>query len=165
MKEDYQKALKKLTLFFLSNPVPFNEQSYQKQKGRGTSDGSLFRLQVQKNFFICYILSDQVWWCNVKQFLSNSKNYTCKFMQVNWWHHKLFHFHFSFWIWKLWKRKEKTTKIWICQKRKELFGWKTKHFSVFLFKFIYFFLFLSTLSRFKRTNGSDIINDVTHWLA
>ena len=28
--EDYQKALKKLTLFFLSNPVPFNEQSYQK---------------------------------------------------------------------------------------------------------------------------------------
>ena len=60
MKEDYQKALKKLTLFFLSNPVPFNEQIYQKQKGRGTSDGSLFRLQVQKNFFIRYILSDQV---------------------------------------------------------------------------------------------------------
>ena len=24
MKEDYQKAFKKLTLFFLSNPVPFN---------------------------------------------------------------------------------------------------------------------------------------------
>ena len=45
MKEDYQKALKKLTLFFLSNPVPFNGQSYQKQKGPGTSDQSLFRLQ------------------------------------------------------------------------------------------------------------------------
>ena len=60
MKEDYQKALKKLTLFFLSNPIPFNEQSYQKQKGHGTSDGSLFRLQVQKNLFIRYILSDQV---------------------------------------------------------------------------------------------------------
>ena len=45
MKEDYQKALKKLTLFFLSNPVPFNEQSYQKQIGPGTSDQSLFRLQ------------------------------------------------------------------------------------------------------------------------
>ena len=45
MKEDYQKALKKLTLFFLSNSVPFNEQSYQKQKGSGTSDQSLFRLQ------------------------------------------------------------------------------------------------------------------------
>ena len=45
MKEDYQKALKKLTLFFLSNPVPFNGQSYQKQKGSGTSDQSLFSLQ------------------------------------------------------------------------------------------------------------------------
>ena len=45
MKEDYQKALKKLTLFFLSNPVPFNEQSYQEQKGPETSELSLFRLQ------------------------------------------------------------------------------------------------------------------------
>ena len=45
MKEDYQKALKKLTLFFLSNPVPFNGQSYQKQKGSGTSHQSLFRSQ------------------------------------------------------------------------------------------------------------------------
>ena len=44
MKEDYQKALKKLTLFFLSNPVPFNGQSYKNQKGLGTSDQSLFRL-------------------------------------------------------------------------------------------------------------------------
>ena len=40
-KEDYQKALKKLTLIFLSSPVPFNEQSYQKQKGSGTSAQSL----------------------------------------------------------------------------------------------------------------------------
>ena len=69
MKEDYQKALKKLTLFFLSNPVPFNGRNYQKQKGSGTSDQSLFRLQntsitnkeiFQKYFFIRYILSDQV---------------------------------------------------------------------------------------------------------
>ena len=30
---------------FLSNPVSFNGQSYQKQKGSGTSDQSLFRLQ------------------------------------------------------------------------------------------------------------------------
>ena len=41
MKEDYEKALKKLTLFFLSDPVPFNGQSYQKQKGPGPSDESL----------------------------------------------------------------------------------------------------------------------------
>ena len=45
MKEDYQKPFKKLTLFFLSNPVPFNGQSYKKQKGLGTTDLSLFRLQ------------------------------------------------------------------------------------------------------------------------
>ena len=38
LKEDDQKALKKFTLFFLSNPVPFNGQGYQKQKGPGTSD-------------------------------------------------------------------------------------------------------------------------------
>ena len=46
MKEDYQKALKKVILFFLLNPVPFNRQNYQKQKGPGIiSDQSLFRLQ------------------------------------------------------------------------------------------------------------------------
>ena len=45
MKENHQKALEKSTLFFLPNPVPFNGQSYQKQKGPGTSDQSLFRLQ------------------------------------------------------------------------------------------------------------------------
>ena len=36
---------KKLTLFFLVNPVLFKGQSYQKQKGPGTSDQSFFRLQ------------------------------------------------------------------------------------------------------------------------
>ena len=45
MKEDYQKAFEKLTLFFLSNPVPFNGQSYQKQKEPGTNDQLLFKLQ------------------------------------------------------------------------------------------------------------------------
>ena len=33
------KALKKVNfVFFFSNPVPFNVQSYQKQKESGTSD-------------------------------------------------------------------------------------------------------------------------------
>ena len=45
MKEDYQKPLKNSTLFFLPNPVPFNVQSYQKQKGPGTNDQLLLRLQ------------------------------------------------------------------------------------------------------------------------
>ena len=43
MKEDYEKVFKKLSLFFLSKPVPFNGQSYQKQKGSGTIHQSLFR--------------------------------------------------------------------------------------------------------------------------
>ena len=34
-----------ITLFSLSNPVPFNRQNYQRQKGPGTSDQMLFRLQ------------------------------------------------------------------------------------------------------------------------
>ena len=38
------KILKKVTFFFLSNPVPFNRQNYQKQREPGTSDQSLFRL-------------------------------------------------------------------------------------------------------------------------
>ena len=39
------EGLKKLTLFFLSNPVPFDGQSYQKQKGSRTNDQLLFWLQ------------------------------------------------------------------------------------------------------------------------
>ena len=45
MAENYQKALKKLTLFFLLYPVPFNWQHYQKHKEPETSDQLLFRLQ------------------------------------------------------------------------------------------------------------------------
>ena len=47
MKEDYRKALKKLTLYFLSNRVSFRGQSYQNQKEPETSDQSLFRLQIK----------------------------------------------------------------------------------------------------------------------
>ena len=97
-------------IFFFSNPVPFNRKSYIKNK-KGlelvTSRSSGYETR-HKNLFISYqisyqllvikLLSDQVWWCNVKQFLSYSKNYTCKFMQINSRHHKLFHFHLLFWI-------------------------------------------------------------------
>ena len=44
LKEDCQKVFKKLTLFYLSNPVPFNGQSYQK-RGPENSDRLFFRLQ------------------------------------------------------------------------------------------------------------------------
>ena len=45
MNKDYQKSLKKLTLFFNSDPVPFNEQDYEKQKSPESSDQLLFRLK------------------------------------------------------------------------------------------------------------------------
>ena len=45
MKEDYQKALHKLTLFLISNPVPFNGKNNQKHKQPGTSDQPPFMLQ------------------------------------------------------------------------------------------------------------------------
>ena len=83
--------------------------------------------QFQKHSFISYILSDQVWWWNMKWFLSYSKNYIYKFMRTNSWHHKLSHFHFSFWFWKLQKQSEKITKIWIFRQQKELFRWNKKH--------------------------------------
>ena len=52
--------LKKLTLFFLLNLVPFNGKSYQKQKGPETSDHSLFRLQNKFRkipFLVMYCLT------------------------------------------------------------------------------------------------------------
>ena len=132
MKEDYQKPFKNPTSFFLPNPVPFNGQNYQK---KGAWNKCPIALQVtkqfQKNSFISYILSDQVWWFNIKRLLSYFQNCICKFMQANSWHYKLFHFHLSFFIWKVWKGREKFTKVWISRERKELFWWNKKHFSKF----------------------------------
>ena len=53
---EYQKAFKKLTLFFLLNPVPFNGQSYQKQKGSGTSAQSLSRSQHKFRKIILFVV-------------------------------------------------------------------------------------------------------------
>ena len=39
------KSFKKVNFIFFLNPGPFNGQSYQKQKGPGTSDQLVFRLQ------------------------------------------------------------------------------------------------------------------------
>ena len=67
-------------------------------------------LLVYKNFFISYMLSDQVWWHNMKWFLSYCKNYICKFMQANSWH-KLFKFHLSFRVSIVWKEGKKIKKL------------------------------------------------------
>ena len=135
MKEDYQKALKKVTSFFLPNPVLFNTQNYQKQKGPGTSDQPLFRLQNKFRkipLLVMYYLTkfDNVIYSGFWVILKIIQ--ICKFMQDNFWHHKLFHFHLSFWIWKVSKRREKITKIWISWERKKIFRWNKKHFSQFL---------------------------------
>ena len=57
-ERELSKSLKICNFIFLSKPVPFNRQNYQ--KGPGTSDLSLFKLR-KKNSFISYVLSDQVW--------------------------------------------------------------------------------------------------------
>ena len=45
LSKTLSRGLSRSPLFFLPNPVSFNIQSYQKQKGPGTSDQSLLRLQ------------------------------------------------------------------------------------------------------------------------
>ena len=118
MKRDYQEPLKKWTLFFLSNLASFDGQSFQKLKGSGTRDLLVFRLR--NNFTkisLLVILTDQVWWCNTKRFLSYSKYFIYKFMQAN---HgiRLFHFRLSFWICQVWKGRAKITKLWISLERR-----------------------------------------------
>ena len=53
LKGDYQNSLKKLTLIFLSNPVPFNGQDYEQQKGLElvTSRSSGYKTSSEK--FLC----------------------------------------------------------------------------------------------------------------
>ena len=51
LKKDYQKALKKSTLSFFLNPVPFNTQSYQKQKGPRTSDHLYYIIKLGQRIY------------------------------------------------------------------------------------------------------------------
>ena len=118
------KSLQKLTLFFVLNPAPFNWQSYQKQKGLGTINKTSLQNKFSKiPLLVIYYLTK---FDDIRQCLSYSKNYIGKFMQANSWYHKLFHFHLCFWIWKVWKGREKITKIWISREQKELFRWNKK---------------------------------------
>ena len=112
MEEDCQKALEKLTLFFLSNPGPFNGQSYQKQKGPGTSDQSLFRLRNKLRKFP--LLVSIIWIIFFPKI--TLQIYVNQFMTS-----KLFRVHLSFWICNVWKGREAVTKIWIFREKKELF--------------------------------------------
>ena len=52
-KRGLSKNLRKVNFVFLSNPVPFNGQDYEKQKGPRTSDQWLYRLQTNSAKLIC----------------------------------------------------------------------------------------------------------------
>ena len=77
------------------------------------------------------MLSDQVWWCHIKRFLSYSKNYTWNLCKPI---HDITNYSTSvcpFESGKCGKEDEKLQITWIHQEWKELFRWNKKHFSVF----------------------------------
>ena len=57
-RNSFKKALKKLTLFFLSNLVPFNGQSYQNKRGLElvTSRSSGQKTSTEKFLYSLYII-------------------------------------------------------------------------------------------------------------
>ena len=97
----------------LFNLVHFNEKSYQKQKGPGTSGQLVFMLPNRFwkiALLVIYYLNkfDGV----IKSvFLSYFNNYISKFMQANSWHHKWFHFHLFFESGKCGKEGKKLNKF------------------------------------------------------
>ena len=117
-KRGLSKSLKKLynfisfwTQFLLMDKVIKNKRGMELVTSHSSG-------HQKTPLFVIYYLNkfDDVY--SVKQFLSYSKTHICKFMQVNSWYHKLFHFPLSFWIWKLWKGRGKITKIWISENEK-----------------------------------------------
>ena len=131
MKKDHQKTLKKVTLFFLSNPVTFNRKNSQKQRGPGTSDQLLFSLQnkfrkipllamyyltklddvIQSGFWVILKITS----ANLCKAIYDIINYStsiCCFESE-----------------KCGKEGQKITKIWISREPKELFKRNKKHFS------------------------------------
>ena len=74
-----------------------------------TSHSSGCKASSEKCIF-SNVSSEEVWWYNIRRFLSYSKNCICKFMQTSSWH-ELFHFRLSFWIGEVWKGWEKITNI------------------------------------------------------
>ena len=95
------KNIKKVNYFFFwSQSLLVTKLSKTKGAWSYWTVGLQVMKQVQKNSFISYTLPEQVWWYNIERFLSYSKNYICKFMKTDSWHHELFYFHLSLWIWK-----------------------------------------------------------------
>ena len=130
----WKGIIKKLTLFFLSNPVPFNGQSYKKQKRLETSDQFLFSWKNKfKKFFLLVIYYQTKFdgviqsgsWVIPKLTPAN----LCKPI------HDIINYSTSicpFESGKCGKEGKKITKMWISWERKELFRWNKKHFSQLL---------------------------------
>ena len=114
------KSLIKVNFIFSIEPVPFHGQSYLQQKGSGTNDQSLFKLQNKFRKIPLLVIYYLTMFDDIKLFFCYSKNYICKFMQANSWHQKLFHFHLSFWVWKAWKVREKRQKCEYLENEKSL---------------------------------------------
>ena len=128
LKEDYQKSFKKLILSFFSNPVPFNRQTCQKQKGLGTKDQSLFRLQnkfTKMSSLVIYYLTmfDGIIYSSFWVIPKITPVNLCKPVD------DIINFHLSFWVLKVWKGRGKMAKIWISWERKGLFRWHKKYLS------------------------------------
>ena len=124
------KGLKKL-YFFFRTPSHLMDKIIKNKRDMElvTSCSSDYKTSWEKFLYWLCIISS-IFWCYIKQFLSYSKNYICKFMQSSSWDHKLFHFHLCFWIWEMWKGRVKITKIWISEELKELFQWNRKYFFI-----------------------------------
>ena len=83
MREDYQNVLKKPSLFFLLNLVPFNARIHQKQKGPRTSDQLLFMLlnKVRKipllvTYYLTFRVIPKITSANLCQSIHDIINYS-----------------------------------------------------------------------------------------
>ena len=70
------KSFKKGNYFFFWTQSLSMDKIIKNKRGLElvTSCSSGYKTSLEK--FLCYVLSDQVWWCSIKPFLSYSKNYT-----------------------------------------------------------------------------------------
>ena len=113
------------------NPVPLNRQDYEKQKGPGTYDQSLFILQNKFRkipLLVLYYLTkfDDVKWSVFWIISKITSTNLCKPIHdiIN---YSIFIYPFESGKW----RKGKITIMWISPKQKEPFRWNKKHFLSF----------------------------------
>ena len=124
------KSLKKGNFIFSFKPSPFQQTKLSKTKGAWNWPVDIqVTKQIQKNSIIRYVLSDQVWWCNIKQFLSFLKIVSANLCKPI---YDIINCSTSICPSESGKCGKKITKIWISWERKELFRWNKKHFSYFL---------------------------------